>query len=119
MASPRVGSVASPRGTKVPPKTERGEMVERVGGGGPGERKKRPKGTDMFSAETSLHSFRACTFKRPTWCSNCKNFLWGLTHQGLKCLFCDEPLCKSCCAEREDECCLSRIAIVGTQNWID
>ena len=32
------------------------------------------------------HRFRHYYFKRPTWCSHCKDFIWGVHHkQGWKC----------------------------------
>eukprot|EP01101_Sappina_pedata_P013685 TRINITY_DN9943_c0_g1_i1.p1 TRINITY_DN9943_c0_g1~~TRINITY_DN9943_c0_g1_i1.p1 ORF type:complete len:164 (-),score=35.45 TRINITY_DN9943_c0_g1_i1:70-561(-) len=36
--------------------------------------------------ETGIpHSFDWVTFMTPTWCSYCKEYLWGITRQGLSC----------------------------------
>ena len=32
------------------------------------------------------HAFKKTTFKKPTYCHHCSEFLWGLALQGVKCL---------------------------------
>ncbi len=36
------------------------------------------------------------TFKAPTWCEICHNFLWGLTQQGMQCKDCGMDVHKQC-----------------------
>lgn len=42
------------------------------------------------------HEFSATFFPRPTFCSVCKDFLWGLNKQGYKCKQCNAAIHKKC-----------------------
>ncbi|XP_065882787.1 N-chimaerin-like isoform X2 [Dysidea avara] len=59
------------------------------------------------------HSFKLSSFKGPTWCDHCKNFLWGLKRQGHKCEDCGSCVHKQCLAEMEHDCQPSRKYING------
>lgn len=56
-----------------------------------------------FTYEKS-HSFKVASFKGPTWCDHCKNFLWGLKRQGFKCEDCGMCVHKQCLKEMENDC---------------
>lgn len=49
--------------------------------------KEKPKKVHNFSLHTYLH---------PKWCDHCKEFLWGLFNQGLKCSDCNLTVHKMC-----------------------
>ncbi|KAJ7375429.1 N-chimaerin [Desmophyllum pertusum] len=38
-----------------------------------------------FAYKKKHHNFKIYTFKGPHWCDFCRNFLWGLIMQGVKC----------------------------------
>lgn len=42
------------------------------------------------------HEFQATFFKQPTFCSVCKDFVWGLNKQGYKCRQCNAAIHKKC-----------------------
>uniref|UniRef100_A0A3Q0RPX9 Protein kinase C n=1 Tax=Amphilophus citrinellus TaxID=61819 RepID=A0A3Q0RPX9_AMPCI len=42
------------------------------------------------------HEFTATFFHQPTFCSVCKEFLWGLNKQGYKCRHCNAAIHKKC-----------------------
>ncbi|XP_014916362.1 protein kinase C delta type-like [Poecilia latipinna] len=42
------------------------------------------------------HEFIATFFRQPTFCSVCKEFLWGLNKQGYKCKQCNAAIHKKC-----------------------
>ncbi|XP_068171905.1 protein kinase C delta type-like [Antennarius striatus] len=42
------------------------------------------------------HEFRAVFFNQPTFCSVCREFLWGLNKQGYKCKQCNAAIHKKC-----------------------
>lgn len=42
------------------------------------------------------HNFKVNNFYGPHWCDYCKNFMWGLKAQGLKCLDCGYNAHKQC-----------------------
>lgn len=48
------------------------------------------------SAYKKNHNFKVNTFKGPHWCDYCRNFLWGLIMQGVKCQDCGFNAHKQC-----------------------
>ncbi|XP_020786595.2 protein kinase C delta type-like [Boleophthalmus pectinirostris] len=52
---------------------------------------KQPKVHDIKS-----HEFTATFFNQPTFCSVCREFLWGLNKQGYKCRQCNAAIHKKC-----------------------
>jgi len=43
-----------------------------------------------------VHNFRSVHFNKPTFCSFCTNFIWGLGKQGYSCRECSYPAHKEC-----------------------
>jgi len=42
------------------------------------------------------HNFSKHHFAKPTWCDHCKNFLWGVSYQGVLCSDCDQAYHEKC-----------------------
>merc|ERR1711988_648137 len=43
-----------------------------------------------------IHQFVKKHFNKPTWCSHCKEFIWGLGKQGYECKVCKIPVHGRC-----------------------
>eukprot|EP01125_Pyxidicula_operculata_P010738 TRINITY_DN3534_c0_g1_i1.p1 TRINITY_DN3534_c0_g1~~TRINITY_DN3534_c0_g1_i1.p1 ORF type:complete len:682 (+),score=70.27 TRINITY_DN3534_c0_g1_i1:21-2066(+) len=48
------------------------------------------------------HHFRLCTLKKPTWCFQCKHFIWGFKDQAFKCKVCKIIAHKGHCVSEVD-----------------
>ena len=57
--------------------------------------KKNQKKAEMEPSEAEGgHRFQVHTYKSPTWCDFCKDFIWGVARQGLRCKSkCPWPVC--------------------------
>ncbi|XP_075392772.1 RAS guanyl-releasing protein 4 [Tenrec ecaudatus] len=51
-----------------------------------------------------LHTFQEVTFRKPTFCSCCNGFLWGVTKQGYRCRECGLCFHKNCRDHVNVEC---------------
>ncbi|XP_061028563.1 RAS guanyl-releasing protein 4 isoform X6 [Eubalaena glacialis] len=51
-----------------------------------------------------LHTFQEVTFRKPTFCSSCNGFLWGVTKQGYRCRDCGLCCHKHCRDQVKVEC---------------
>eukprot|EP00013_Stygamoeba_regulata_P013604 CAMPEP_0177679986 /NCGR_PEP_ID=MMETSP0447-20121125/29921_1 /TAXON_ID=0 /ORGANISM="Stygamoeba regulata, Strain BSH-02190019" /LENGTH=562 /DNA_ID=CAMNT_0019189265 /DNA_START=21 /DNA_END=1709 /DNA_ORIENTATION=+ len=49
------------------------------------------------------HVWKKTTFKSPTWCSHCDQFLWGLVQQGYRCKGCKYVVAKKCYKQQFDQ----------------
>ncbi|PAV63062.1 hypothetical protein WR25_14740 [Diploscapter pachys] len=62
------------------------------------------------SADSSLrsvaraHNFSQYTFRAPHYCDYCRNFLWGLVHQGVRCADCGFAAHKKCSEKTLHDC---------------
>eukprot|EP01102_Stenamoeba_stenopodia_P013479 TRINITY_DN4383_c0_g1_i2.p1 TRINITY_DN4383_c0_g1~~TRINITY_DN4383_c0_g1_i2.p1 ORF type:complete len:128 (-),score=23.86 TRINITY_DN4383_c0_g1_i2:72-455(-) len=45
---------------------------------------------------TFEHDFKKIHFNKPTWCSYCNKFIWGVGKQGYSCRACAYPIHKQC-----------------------
>uniref|UniRef100_A0A8R1DQK2 Uncharacterized protein n=1 Tax=Caenorhabditis japonica TaxID=281687 RepID=A0A8R1DQK2_CAEJA len=50
------------------------------------------------------HNFSSYTFKAPHYCDYCRNFLWGLVHQGMRCEDCGFAAHKKCSEKTLHDC---------------
>lgn len=48
------------------------------------------------SAPLREHNFRIRTYKYPSWCYYCDEFIWGVSRQGYRCKSCREAIHKKC-----------------------
>ncbi|KAF1763464.1 hypothetical protein GCK72_011730 [Caenorhabditis remanei] len=53
---------------------------------------------------TRAHNFSSYTFKAPHYCDYCRNFLWGLVHQGMRCEDCGFAAHKKCSEKTLQDC---------------
>lgn len=44
-----------------------------------------PKSIKTNGTKEKGHTFASHSFKKPTWCETCHDFIWGLSRQGYKC----------------------------------
>ncbi|KAI6214828.1 SH2 motif and Protein kinase C and RhoGAP domain containing protein [Aphelenchoides besseyi] len=56
------------------------------------------------SPQQRSHSFTSFTFKMPHYCDYCRNFLWGLVQQGLRCEYCGFAAHKKCSEKAQNDC---------------
>lgn len=56
------------------------------------------------SAYVKKHNFKIHTFKGPHWCDSCRNFLWGLIMQGIRCQDCGFNAHKQCGEVVREDC---------------
>merc|ERR550539_1198536 len=42
------------------------------------------------------HDYKVVTLTKPTWCHECKRFMWGFANQGYHCAKCHEVVCAKC-----------------------
>eukprot|EP00927_Polykrikos_kofoidii_P085423 TRINITY_DN9291_c0_g1_i1.p1 TRINITY_DN9291_c0_g1~~TRINITY_DN9291_c0_g1_i1.p1 ORF type:complete len:562 (+),score=94.48 TRINITY_DN9291_c0_g1_i1:38-1687(+) len=56
----------------------------------------RNDGISIKSSYPANHSMKPMSFSQPTWCQECKSFLWGVSEQGLQCEHCSQATCRSC-----------------------
>ena len=57
------------------------------------------EGDVKFGVPDSAHPFELVTFTKPTYCALCKQFIYGLVKQGLRCALCGIAVHKKCEAE--------------------
>ena len=56
-----------------------------------------------MSIQSISHEFKSHTFKKPTWCAQCGQFLWGFYHQGKECKGCLAPTHDQCAAQYDEK----------------
>lgn len=56
------------------------------------------------TAPSKAHNFSQFTFKMPHYCDYCRNFLWGLVQQGVRCLDCGFSAHKKCSEKARHDC---------------
>uniref|UniRef100_A0A4W5NVV6 Protein kinase C n=1 Tax=Hucho hucho TaxID=62062 RepID=A0A4W5NVV6_9TELE len=72
--------------------TDTGEKEE----GGPTINRRRGAIKQAKIHEVKCHEFIATFFRQPTFCSVCREFVWGLNKQGYKCRQCNAAIHKKC-----------------------
>lgn len=55
-------------------------------------------------AESKAHRFKTHTFKGPHWCDYCRNYMWGLVQQGVKCEDCGFAAHRKCAEKVLQDC---------------
>jgi hypothetical protein len=59
-------------------------------------------------SDSRLHVFKKYHFPKPTWCTFCGEFIWGLGKQGFFCPFCEYGVHKKCLTPSEHTPCVKR-----------
>jgi hypothetical protein len=54
--------------------------------------------------QARCHNFVSFTFKIPQYCDYCRNFLWGVVQQGLRCADCGFAAHKKCSEQARHDC---------------
>uniref|UniRef100_A0A914I6N1 Beta-chimaerin n=1 Tax=Globodera rostochiensis TaxID=31243 RepID=A0A914I6N1_GLORO len=60
--------------------------------------------SSMSQTHPRCHNWQIFTFRIPTYCDFCRNFLWGLVQQGVRCLDCGFSAHKRCSILTRHDC---------------
>eukprot|EP00118_Oscarella_pearsei_P026525 m.310044 g.310044 ORF g.310044 m.310044 type:complete len:505 (+) comp49274_c0_seq1:59-1573(+) len=60
--------------------------------------------SDVPSFYEKAHAFKVATFHGPYWCDFCRNFMWGLRAQGVRCQDCGFQCHKHCSGFADKDC---------------
>uniref|UniRef100_A0A7E4UUA6 SH2 domain protein n=1 Tax=Panagrellus redivivus TaxID=6233 RepID=A0A7E4UUA6_PANRE len=63
-----------------------------------------PQVPRIKSPKPRKHNFSSCTFKIPHYCDFCRNFMWGLVQQGVRCSDCGFAAHKRCSEQARHDC---------------
>ncbi|KAI1729042.1 rhoGAP domain-containing protein [Ditylenchus destructor] len=55
-------------------------------------------------SQARCHNFATFTFKMPHYCDYCRNYLWGIVQQGVRCLDCGFAAHKKCSEKTRHDC---------------
>uniref|UniRef100_A0A673ZNH9 Protein kinase C n=1 Tax=Salmo trutta TaxID=8032 RepID=A0A673ZNH9_SALTR len=75
---------------------EGGKLPMKEEEGGPTINRRRGAIKQAKIHEVKCHEFIATFFRQPTFCSVCREFVWGLNKQGYKCRQCNAAIHKKC-----------------------
>uniref|UniRef100_A0A8C7P3W7 Protein kinase C n=1 Tax=Oncorhynchus mykiss TaxID=8022 RepID=A0A8C7P3W7_ONCMY len=75
---------------------EGGKLPTKEEEGGPTINRRRGAIKQAKIHEVKCHEFIATFFRQPTFCSVCREFVWGLNKQGYKCRQCNAAIHKKC-----------------------
>uniref|UniRef100_A0A8C7CVG7 Protein kinase C n=1 Tax=Oncorhynchus kisutch TaxID=8019 RepID=A0A8C7CVG7_ONCKI len=73
-----------------------GKLPTKEEEGGPTINRRRGAIKQAKIHEVKCHEFIATFFRQPTFCSVCREFVWGLNKQGYKCRQCNAAIHKKC-----------------------
>jgi LSD1 subclass zinc finger protein len=73
----------------------------------------------VTTSNASGHEFINSQFGAPTNCAMCKDFIWGIYHQGKKCAKCNLPVHHRCADKITSICESQRRAMYGIVNFDD